>query len=398
VGPLVDVRGRIAIYADPAFQSSAGIERYTWELIRAACRSDFADRLVLLTTKADWAAALQRACQEVVGAAEGRPSVIRMGIPARALRYTWSFAAFPPVERLVGTDLALAHTPSHIRIPTRHCPQVVTIHDILFTKLPSLLSRRQRLVLTRQLEAMAVTRSAFLIAISASTKRDLMELFGIPADRIAVIPQGVDHEVFWPRTDATQLARTRAKYGIPGRFVLYVGSLYSRKLGKLLEAFRLVTRHPDGRNCTLVLAGGRESTSAGATSPARRIRELGLAGTVVLTGVVPTQDVTILMSAADVFAYVSFYEGFGLSPLEAMACGAPVVTSSTSSLPEVVGDAGLLVNPQDETEIARAILHVLSDSSVRERMQLLSLEQARRFSWQRTVRETFEVYRTVASY
>jgi glycosyltransferase involved in cell wall biosynthesis len=143
--------------------------------------------------------------------------------------------------------------------------------------------------------------------------------------------------------------------------------------------------------------GGRQSTSAGVKPLPQRIAELGLRDRVILTGVVPPEDVPTLMSAARVFAYVSYYEGFGLSPLEAMACGTPVVTSNTSSLPEVVGDAGILADPNDESAIAAGILALLDDSALRERLREQSVARARQFSWRRTVQGTFDLYRAVAS-
>ena len=271
----------------------------------------------------------------------------------------------------------------------------MTIHDVFITKLPELLSLRQRLVLTRALEASAVRHADHIIADSESTRDDIVELYRIPGERITVVPLGVDHRVFRPVGDAVEVERVRARYGIPADYLLYVGSLYSRKLGNLLEAFGAACERMDGP-ATLVLAGGRQTLSAGATPLEERVRALGLEGRVIVTGELPAGDVPVLMSAARAFVYVSFYEGFGLSPLEAMACGAPVVTSDVSSLPEVVGDAALRVDPADVADVAAAIAAVWSDAGRRAEMRRRSLRQAARFSWERTAEETFAVYARVA--
>jgi glycosyltransferase involved in cell wall biosynthesis len=184
----------------------------------------------------------------------------------------------------------------------------------------------------------------------------------------------------------------RAGFDIPKRFVLYVGSLYSRKVGRLVEAFHPVAQRFGPDECKLVIVGGREATAAGDLPLAERVRRLGLDQWVVRAGVLPAPDIPVLMAAATVFAYVSFFEGFGFSPLEAMACGAPVVASNATSLPEVVGDAGVLVDPDDVGAIAQALLRVLEDTAYRKLLRERARARAREFSWEKTARRTFACY------
>jgi glycosyltransferase involved in cell wall biosynthesis len=380
----------LVLYADPALRSSAGIERYARELIRAAFSGEWAERTVLLTSARSALEELLRG----LGCA-GAP-VVETRLSARALRYAWSFAGVPAADALVrartGRRVKLVHNPANLRTPARGCPQVVTIHDMFMFKTPALRTLRQRLVASREMEERAVSHSAHMIAPSQSTKQDIVELFGTPGDRITVVPHGVDHRWFRPRGDAGALARLRERLGIPERYVLYVGSLYSRKVGKLLEGYARVARELGPDECKLVLVGGRESTAEGEVPLAERIRRLGLERWVVRTGELPAEDVPVLMSGAAVFTYVSLYEGFGFSPLEAMACGAPVIVSRATSLPEVVGDAGVLVDPADVTAIGEAMLRVLGDPAHRAELARRSLARAREFSWPRMAREHFAVY------
>lgn len=176
------------------------------------------------------------------------------------------------------------------------------------------------------------------------------------------------------------------------RFVRYVGSLYSRKLGRLLEAFVPVARHFEPHVCILVIVGGRASMAAGEVTLAERVARLGLEKSVLRTGPLSAEEIPPLISMASVFAYVSFFEGFGLMPLEAIACGAPVIALNTPSLPEVVGDAGVLVDPLDTETITRAIIRVLEDSAYEALLRVRSIARASEFSWERTARETFTLY------
>jgi glycosyltransferase involved in cell wall biosynthesis len=381
----------LVIYADPALRSSAGIELYTRELIRSVFSGEWAERTVLLASSR---AALDPLLAKL--GCSGAP-VVETPLSARALRYAWTFAGAPAADRLVraktGRRVALVHNPYNVRTPTRDCPAVVTVHDVFISKLPELLSRRQRLALSGAMEARAVRTGGPLIADSWSTKRDVVELFGVDAARVTVIPLGVDHSHFRPCADEGALAGLRERLGIPGRYVLYVGSLYSRKIGLLLEAFQRVSRR--FRDCKLVVVGGRESTAAGEVPFAERLRRLRLEDSVIRTGFLPTGDIPLLMSGAALFTYVSFYEGFGLSPLEAMACGAPVVVSDVSSLPEVVGEAGIRVDPSNAGAIAAAMEGVLGDPARAAALRAASVAQAAQFTWERTARLTFELYESL---
>ena len=211
-----------------------------------------------------------------------------------------------------------------------------------------------------------------IIADSQATKRDLVEILAVRPEKIHVVYLGVE-ERFRPLQDAAQIAAVKAAYAIPGPYVLYVGTLQPRKnLVRLVQAFARVAQALDTgyegmtpysaadpqRRLSLVLAGGKGWWYEDIF---RTVQELDLADRVIFTGYVKDDDLPALYSGAELFVLPSLYEGFGLPVLEAMACGAPVVASNVSSLPEIAGDAGLLANPTDPADLARAMIRVLMD-------------------------------------
>ena len=192
--------------------------------------------------------------------------------------------------------------------------------------------------------------------------------------------------------DQNRIRRVLSEYGIAGEFILYVGSLYSPKIGKLLEAYKLLCSKSKSAP-KLVLIGGRESHGWREKDVAARLAALDLEQKVLLPGELPQDRLPFFMNAAKVFVYVSVYEGFGLTPLEAMACGTPVIASNAAALREIVGDAGLLVSPADVPGIASAVERLLHDSSLRAELRRRSMARAALFSWDRTTQQTLDLYR-----
>jgi glycosyltransferase involved in cell wall biosynthesis len=228
-----------------------------------------------------------------------------------------------------------------------------------------------------------------IIAVSENTRREALRSYDLDPERIDVIPEGVD-ERFRADVDPGAVEEIRGRYALPPRFVLSIGTIEPRKnLTTLLEAFVAVRgRHPD---VGLVIAGGRGWMYE---SFFERLRQLGLERDAVLTGYVPDGDVPALLNAAEVFAFPSEFEGFGLPPLEAMACGVPVLSSNAASLPEVVGDAGVLLPPRDVRAWVQALDSLLGDPAPRAELRAAGLARSRRFTWSAAARRTLEVYRS----
>jgi len=228
-----------------------------------------------------------------------------------------------------------------------------------------------------------------VITISQCSKVDIVRYLPVALSKVHVIPEGVNAN-YRPALP-TALAEIRTRYGLPEHFLLFVGSVEERKnLRRLLEACELLWRA--GEHRPLVVAGARLRKHRGINETLTR---LGLERRVVLTGYVPEADLPALYSAADLFVFPSLYEGFGLPPLEAMACGAPVGCSNSSSLPEVVGDAAVTVDPYDVEALAHAMHRVLSDANLRDELRAKGLARAAQFTWERTAQETMKVYQSV---
>lgn len=267
----------------------------------------------------------------------------------------------------------------------RPCPTVLTVHDLIGLLFPANLPPISRFYWAWWLPR-TIRWADQVIADSEHTKHDLIRLLGIPAERIEVVHLGVG-EAFQPLKDQAVLEVVRQEYGLPPAIILYVGTIEPRKgLDILIPAYAaLAAEIPHD----LVIAGKK----GWYTEPLfRQVETLGLGQRVHFTDYVADEDLPGLYNLADLFVYPSRYEGFGLPPLEAMACGVPVVCSNAASLPEVVGDAALLVPPDDIEALTRALYRVLDDEALRAEMRARELARARRFTWEETARRTAEIY------
>lgn len=264
---------------------------------------------------------------------------------------------------------------------------VVTVHDLMHVRHPEFLPPEWVTALDGDMRR-TLRWADLIIAVSEFTKRDMVEAFGFPDSRIRVIHHGVD-AAFAPLADPREIERVRRKYGIPGRYVLSVGTLEPKKNHlRLIQAF-LAAAVGGLADFSLVLAGGRRWAWPDLDRSLAGIPE---AGRVILPGLVPASDLPALYSGASCFVLPSLFEGFGMPVLEAMACGTPVIASNVAALPEVCGDAALLVNPLLVDELAEALTAVLSQEDLRVTLRNRGLQRAKTFSWERTARETVAVY------
>lgn len=269
------------------------------------------------------------------------------------------------------------------------CPVVASIHDLSFEHLPRTFKRRSSIQLRLTVRHTA-KRAAHILTLSEYSKRDLVQTYGIPPERITVTPAAAA-DSFAPVRDEKELARVKELYGIAGDYILAVGSIQPRKnLSRLIAAYsNLHRRQPGGKLPNIVLAG---KCAWLYDETLRTIKDLELSNSVILTGYVPAKDLPALYSGALCFVYPSYFEGFGLPPLEAMKCGTPVIVGDKTSLPEVVGDAAVMVDPFSVDEIARAIEKVIGDSELRSQLRAKGLERAKLFDWRETAHKTLAVY------
>lgn len=291
----------------------------------------------------------------------------------------------------------LRHPPDVLFIPAHVLPlgaplvrrmrTVVTVHDLGYLRYPEAHTTAQRLYL-RLSTVWSARAASHLIAVSAATRSDLVRLAGISPDRITVVHHGVAERFRQPVADP---ARARAIVGGDEPYFLYVGTVQPRKnLVRVIEAFADASRRlaDAGIAPVLVIAGKRGWLSEGI---ARRAAELGIAGRVRFAGYVADDDLPTLYREALAFVFPSLYEGFGMPVLEAMACGAPVLTSNSSSLPEVAGNAALVVDPLDTGAITEGMVRLACDAALRQELRQRGYQRAAQFTWDRCAEETLRV-------
>ena len=302
-------------------------------------------------------------------------------------RLIWEQTLFPGLVRKTRIDLL--HS-LHYTQPVRlGCSSVVTIHDMTFFLFPHLHTRYKRLFFPIAIRT-SVQRADALVTISESTRQDTIRLLGVSPQKIFTTQLGVNDE-FQVITDRELLAEVRQKYNLPRGFILYVGLVEPRKnIPSLIRSYKSLTDQGIKQRLVIVGRFGWMYQEV-----IEQTEKLGLKDQVQFTGYIPQDDLPIVYNLADLFVYPTRYEGFGFPALEAMACGTPVITTDISSLPEIVGDAGLLITPDDEHALTTTIAKVLSDSTLYEQLRTKGLLQAKYFTWERTSRETLKVYQRV---
>jgi glycosyltransferase involved in cell wall biosynthesis len=284
--------------------------------------------------------------------------------------------------------VTLFHAPHYVLPPLVACRSVVTIHDCIHLMFPQYLPNRLALGYARASMALASRRAARVMTVSESSKRDILRFFDTNPEKIAVIPNAYD-ERFAVEPDEEDVVRVRERYQLHDEFVLYAGNVKPHKnLERLIDAFQIVrTRGLD--RLKLVLIGDEISKYAALR---RAVHQHQLHKYVRFLGYLPEETLAVMYRLAGVFVFPSLYEGFGLPPLEAMASGTPVVTSNVSSLPEVAGDAAVLVDPYESQAIAEGMFRVLTDERLRRDLRQRGLARARQFSWAESIRRVHDIY------
>ncbi len=273
--------------------------------------------------------------------------------------------------------------------PFSPCPVVVSIHDLSFEHLPQTFKRRSRMQLRLTVRRSA-RNAAQVIALSEYARADLINTYNLHPEKVNVVPLAAP-DAFAPVRDDNELQRVRQIYGIDRSYILSVGSIQPRKnLRRLIEAYSLLQQQQTECKLPQLVLVGKNAWLYDETHQLLKDRDVG--GSIVLTGYVPESDLPALYSGALCFIYPSYFEGFGLPPLEAMKCGAPVIVGNKTSLPEVVGDAALMIDPFDVNAIAAAIQKVISDSDFRSELRGKGMQRAKQFDWKETARRTLAVY------
>ncbi len=371
---------RIAIDYTAAIRQGAGIGTYVRNLVAAMLAQDSANHYTLLTSG--------RATEEhpfpVAENVRGRSILI----PDRYLNVLWYRWRVPLPATFFSGPTDIYHGPDFVLPPLgRNVRKVVTIHDLAFLEHPEYAVPALAAYLKKVVPE-AVKAADVVATVSHEVGRTLIKHFHTPPEKIAVVPIGVG-EHFRRITDPILLGATRHKFGLRHPLVLAVGTLEPRKNHSgLIKAFYQAHQKKNGP-AMLAIAGGQgwlyEETQ-------RLVSELHLEKKVRFLGRVSDHELVTLYSMADVFAFPSFFEGFGIPPIEAMACGTPIITSSTSSLPEVVGDAALLVDPHDTDALAQAINRLLEHEELREELRQKGYQRIQGYTWASSAHKMLTIY------
>jgi glycosyltransferase involved in cell wall biosynthesis len=367
--------GAVRVAIDARKLHDFGIGTYIRNILRQLARLDRQNEYVLICQPADRELALSLGDNFRVEVDSSPPYSVR-----EQLSIPWALLRIRP---------ALLHEPHYVLPPLVTCRSVVTIHDCIHLRFPQYLPNRAALTYARAQMGSAARRSDRILTVSEASKRDILEYFDVPPDKIAVIYNAIDeHFAVAPPED--HVRRVAERYQLEGRFVLYVGNVKPHKnLEKLLDAFHLLRAHADMHDVTLVVIGDAISKYAGLR---RAVHRYNLHKFVRFLGFLPDETLAVVYRLARVFVFPSLYEGFGLPPLEAMASGTPVVTSNVSSLPEVAGDAALLVDPTSAEAIADAMRRVLTDHTLAAELSARGIARARTFSWERAATRVLQIY------
>ena len=354
-----------------------GIGTYIRNLLRHLARIDRENDYVLLCHEPD------------IGVADALGENFRTLLEPAA-NYSLSEQIHIPLV-LLREKPAVFHAPHYVLPVAVRSRSVVTIHDCIHLMFPQYLPNRAAYAYARGTMWSAAKRSDRILTVSEASKRDILHFFNVPPEKIAVVYNGID-ERFSIEPSPEDMARVRERFQLDHGFVLYAGTIKPHKnLVRLIEAFAAL-RKGEFRDLKLLIIGDEISKLP---SLRRAVHSHKLHKHVRFLGFLPDEALAALYRLAAVFVFPSLYEGFGLPPLEAMASGTPVVTSNVSSLPEVAGDAAILVDPYDVGSIVDGVRRVLTDPVLADELRRKGLARARDFSWERSVARTHDIYRLV---
>lgn len=363
---------RVGIISDAVHEQRTGIGNYVWQLLKGLEERQYKDinvKQLLPSRNAQ---------------APGTQLVAESPFFSRSIYSWYPYAAYTARTE----DMDILHNPA--QVPTYFRPRpgyVITVHDLV----PLIFPRQSKLgrpTVYRLLFKRTVCNAGHIITVSKSTRKDLIERLGVSARKISVIPLAAG-EQFQPNSDPGLDNAIRHRIGLDRPYILYVGTMEIRKnIPALIHAFNRLCSQ--GLPHLLVLTGKLGWKTRGVE---KALDASPFKHRIILTGFVADDDLPALYRGADVFVYPSLYEGFGLPPLEAMACGTPVIASNSSSLPEVVGNAGILIPPEDSERLGTELYRLVYNPAISRRIGRSCLQRAQKFSWPRCVDSTIEVYR-----
>ncbi|MCP4268627.1 MAG: glycosyltransferase family 4 protein [Candidatus Brocadiaceae bacterium] len=375
---------RIGLNVSTICDVHTGVGRYTFNLCRSILEAD--SRNYYYYTSNSMGNTANSAARDVsIGALQDKPRRVTQNNMRRVL---WEQVILPFSSRKDRLDL-FHYTDHALSLLPRTCPTILTVHDIAFVRFPNLFNKSRQMY-KKYIFERSIKRANLIIAPSNSTKKDILHYYGIKEERIKVVSNGIESR-FHPIGNVEEYRRRNK---LPSKMILNVGTLEPRKnIVTLIKAFKKLSGK-GLKEYRLVVAGSKGWLYK---QILEEIENSDVSSSILYLDVVNDKNLPELYNCADIFVYPSLYEGFGLPPLEAMACGIPVITSNTSSLPEVVGDAGIMVDPTDVNSLSDAMCKVLKDKELRLRMRNMGLERSKLFSWNNTAKKILKIYDEVLS-
>ncbi|MCU7730404.1 glycosyltransferase family 4 protein [Actinoplanes sp. KI2] len=379
---------RVFVEGTPLFRQRTGVGQYTKYLLEALFRLDEENQYTIY------------AFGFLGRGTDTRPIPETSRVGYRFIRYMHLKAynavvrklTAPPIDIMVGSRPDLFIFPDFVRHPLPlGSPAITVIYDLSFVLHPEHVAARNRRYLTRYVPQ-TIEKSQHIVTISENSKREIVEYYGTDPAKISIVSPAIDHSVFYPRP-ASEIGAVAGKYHIAKPYILYTGTLEPRKnIRSILDAYAKLPEHVRA-SYSLVLAGGKGWLDESIQNRLDELQHLDI----ITTGYVPDEDLPALYSGASVFVYPSLYEGYGMPPLEAMACDTPVIVANNSSLPEVVGDAGLLVDAHDVDSLAQHMEKVLGDPALADELRRRGLVRAKASNWEESARRLLAVISEVGA-
>ncbi len=320
----------------------------------------------------------------------------KIKFPNKLLNFSFWYFNWPKIDWLVGGANVVFFPNIIFGAVSKSVKTIVTIHDLSFERYPHFFSFKRRLWHIFVNPKKICQKAECIIAVSNSTAEDIGSLYGVDKEKIAVIHSAVSNNFSLVDRNAKRLIEIKEKYGLPFKFILYLGTIEPRKnIGGIIRAYDFLqisarkTKNLELEKYKLVIAG---SSGWLDKSIFQEINKSNFKENIILPGFVEDADKVFVYNLASLFVYPSFFEGFGFPPLEAMQCGVPVITSNNASLPEICGDAGILIDPDKPEEIGRAMEEVLTDKIFREKLIKKGIKRSARFSWKKTANEVLKLF------
>jgi glycosyltransferase involved in cell wall biosynthesis len=360
-------------------ENISGVGEYALELLRNILERDSSNQYIIFSNS--FRQKNSRHFEWIK--AHSNAKLKRFSFPNKVINLCFWYLNWPKIDKLIGgVDVFFAPNINFLAV-SKQCQLITTFHDLSFERYPHFFPLKTRLwhkYFVNPRKISRITRK--MIAISESTKKDLEEIYQVKSEHIQVIPHGISHDFKVMEESDPKLAEIRKKYGLPKKFLFFLGNIEPRKnISSIIEAYKsVVSKNPKLSEYHLVLAGN--------ISPL--CKDLIESENIKTCGYIKREDRPYVYNLASLFVFPSFFEGFGLPILEAMACGAPVISSNNSSIPEVAGDASVLIDPNRPCEIADALNAVLTDENLYNKLKTRGIARSKKFSWKKCAEETLK--------